>query len=97
MGVDDFMATPNFSMFATTNLVTAALAEKTEAVAMWKKMESLAQQIHFADPQTQDFVETSCAYGRIKYSIFEQAWTIRFTVGWVTNQVITIATNFPPT
>ena len=73
---DDFMATPNLSMFATTNLVTAALAEKTEAVAMWKKMESLAQQIHFADPQTQDFVETSCAYGRIKYSIFEQAWTI---------------------
>ncbi len=73
---DNFIAAPNLSMFATTNLVAAALVEKAEAVAMWRKIELLAQQIHFADPQTQDFVETSCIYGRIKYSIFEQAWTI---------------------
>jgi hypothetical protein len=73
---DNFIAAPNLSMFATTNLVAAALAEKAEAAAMWRKIELLAQQIHFADPATQDFVETSCAYGRIKYSIFEQAWTI---------------------
>jgi hypothetical protein len=73
---DDFMAAPNLSAFATTNLVAAALAEKAESVADWKQIESLARQIHFADPATQDFVETSCAYGRIKYSIFEQAWTI---------------------
>ena len=53
-----------------------ALAEKAEAVAMWKKIGTLARQIKFADATTQDFVETSCAYGRIKYSIFEQGWTI---------------------
>jgi hypothetical protein len=74
---DDFMAVPDLSRLATTNQVAAALAEKAEAVADWLKIESLARQIHFADPATQDFVETSCAYGRIKYSIFEQAWAIQ--------------------
>ena len=73
---DDFMAAVNLLAFNTTNLVTAAIAEKTEAVADWKKIESLAHEIHFADAATQDFVETSCAYGRIKYSLFKQAWTI---------------------
>ena len=73
---DDFIAAPNLSMLATTNLAAEALAEKSEAVTMWRKIKLLAQQIHFADPATQDFVETSCAYGQIKYSIFEQAWTI---------------------
>jgi hypothetical protein len=73
---DDFMAAPKLGAFATTHLAGGALAEKAEAAAMWKKIETLARQIHFADPATQDFVETSCAYGRIKYSIFEQGWTI---------------------
>jgi hypothetical protein len=73
---DDFIAAPNLNVFATSNLVVTALAEKAEAVNLWTQIESLARQIHFADPPTQDFVETSCAYGRIKYSIFEQAWTI---------------------
>ena len=70
------MAAPNLSAFNTTNLISDALAEKADADADWEKIESLARQIHFADGQTQDFVETSCAYGRIKYSIIEQAWTV---------------------
>jgi hypothetical protein len=73
---DNFIAAPNLSFFVTNNLVADALAEKAEAVTMWKKIESLAQQINFTDPQTKEFVITSAAYGRIKYSIFEQAWTI---------------------
>jgi len=73
---DDFIAAPNLDSFVTNGLVADALAEKAESVSMWEKVETLAHQIHFADPATQDFVETSCAYGRIKYSIFEQAWTI---------------------
>lgn len=73
---DDFMAAPNLSAFNTTNLISDALAEKAGAVADWEKIESLARQIHFADEQTQEFVETSSAYGRIKYSIIEQAWTV---------------------
>jgi len=73
---DDFMAAPQLGTFATSNLAGGALAEKAEAVGMWKKMEALAREIRFADPATQDFVESSCAYGRIKYSIIEQGWTI---------------------
>jgi len=73
---DDFIAAPNVSFFVTNNLVTDALAEKAEAVRMWKRVETLAQQIKSADAQTKDFAVTSAAYGRIKYSLFEQAWVI---------------------
>jgi hypothetical protein len=73
---DDFMAAPDLSYFITNNLAPKVLAEKAEAVAMSKKIEQLARQIHFADKATQEFVETSAAYGRIKFSIFEQDWTI---------------------
>jgi hypothetical protein len=73
---DDFIAAPNLNVFVTNHLVAKALAEKAEAVAMWKKIEALAQQIKFSDATTREFVETSATYGRIKYSIFEQAWTI---------------------
>lgn len=73
---DDFMAAPDLRAFNTMNLVVAALAEKAEAVADWEKIETLAHEIHFADPATHEFVATSCAYGRIKYSIFEQGWTV---------------------
>ncbi len=73
---DDFIAAPNLDFFITNNMVADALAEKAEAVSMWKKINSLAQQINFPDPRTKEFVVTSAAYGRIKYSIFEQAWTI---------------------
>jgi hypothetical protein len=73
---DDTMSAPGLKTFNTPELISAALAEKAESVEMWKKIESLARQIHFADVPTQDFVETSCSYGRIKYSIFEQGWTI---------------------
>ncbi len=73
---DDFIAAPDLSFFITNNLVAEALAEKAEAVTMWKKIESLAQQIDFSDSQTKEFVVTSAAYGRIKYSIFDQTWII---------------------
>jgi hypothetical protein len=73
---DDFLSAPNLNAFNTPTLAASALAEKAEAVADWEKIEGLARQIHFADQPTQDFVETSCAYGRIKYAIIEQSWTI---------------------
>ena len=73
---DDSMAAPRLDFFVSNGEVADALAEKAGSVKMWERIEMLAHQIHFADPATQDFVETSCAYGRIKYSIIEQAWTI---------------------
>ena len=73
---DDFIAAPNLNAFVTNHLVAKALAEKAEAAAMWEEIETLARQINFPDAQTKDFVLTSAAYGRIKYSLFEQVWAI---------------------
>ena len=45
---------------------------------MWRQIEKLAHEIHFADTNTQEFVEVSATYGRIKYEIIQQAWTVLF-------------------
>jgi hypothetical protein len=73
---DDTLSAPDLSDFIKRDLVDDALREKHQAVEMWNRIEELSREIHFADAQTQDFVETSCTYGRIKYSLIEQAWTI---------------------
>ena len=76
---DHFFEEPNLGDFVKRKLVDKALAEKAEAVAIWKEIERLAGEIHFADAETAEFVKTSAAYGRIKYAIVEQAWIIFFT------------------
>ena len=76
---DHFFDEPDLSDFIKQGLVEKALAEKAESVAMWKRIEQLAQEIHFADANTQEFVEVSASYGRIKYEIIRQAWTILFS------------------
>ena len=43
---------------------------------MWRQIERLAREIKFSDRQTQEFVEVSATYGRIKYEIIQQAWTV---------------------
>jgi hypothetical protein len=75
---DHFFEEPDLADFMKRGLVGKALAEKAEAVAMWRDIERLAGEIHFADEETSEFVRTSAAYGRIKYSIVEMAWTIFF-------------------
>jgi len=73
---DDFMGAPDLKFFVTNNLVADVLEEKAESVTMWKRIETLSRQINFPDAKTKEFVEVSSSYGRIKYSIIEQAWTI---------------------
>jgi hypothetical protein len=73
---DHFFDEPDLGDFIKRGLVAPALAEKADSVAMWRRIEQLAREIHFADPETQRFVEVSCTYGRIKYEIIEQAWTV---------------------
>ena len=73
---DHFFDEPDLSDFMKRGLVEKALAEKAEAVAMWNRIEALAHEIRFADASMQEFLETSAAYGRIKYSIVEQAWRV---------------------
>ena len=78
---DHFFEAPDLSDFGKRGLVERALAEKAEAVAMWRQIESLSRQIKFADAATQEYVQVSCTYGRIKYEIIEQAWTVLFLSG----------------
>jgi hypothetical protein len=76
---DHFFEEPDLSDFVKRGLAEKALAEKAEAVAMWKDIERLAAEIDFPDKATGDFVKTSAAYGRIKYAVVEQAWSIFLT------------------
>jgi len=75
---DHFFDEPDLADFIKKGMVEKALAEKGDSVAIWKHIEQLAQEIHFADANTQEFVEVSAAYGRTKYEIIEQAWTVLF-------------------
>jgi hypothetical protein len=75
---DDTLSAPDLSDIVARGLVEKALAEKREAVRMWMRIEELARQIAFADQGTKDFVVTSAIYGRIKFAIIEQGWTILF-------------------
>jgi hypothetical protein len=75
---DHFFDEPDLSDFVQKRLLEKALNEKAESVVMWRRIEQLAREIHFADADTQEFVEVSCAYGRIKYEIIQQAWTALF-------------------
>ena len=56
--------------------VGAVLAEKDEAVAMWRRMEALAREIGAPDPGLREHLATSTTYGRIQYDIYRQAWTV---------------------
>ena len=75
---DHFFDEPDLSDFINKGLVEKALAEKAESVALWQRIERIAHEIHAADPNTQEYIEVSAAYGRIKYEIVQQAWTILF-------------------
>ena len=46
---DHFFDEPDLSDFIKKGLVEKALIEKAESVAMWKRMEQLAHEIHFAE------------------------------------------------
>lgn len=72
---DDTMAAPDLSDFVTKGLTEAAISEKREAVAMWRRIETLASGLRSGDATRDSFLKVSCAYGRIKYAIFAEAWT----------------------
>lgn len=54
--------------------VNQVLAEKTESVAIWHQIEELSKQIRVNNKQTQEALEVSCTYGRIKYELIENMW-----------------------
>lgn len=58
------------------NVEKQVLAEKAEASAIWRQIESLSKQFLVKDAETQEAIEVSCAYGRIKYELIEQMWIL---------------------
>lgn len=57
-------------------LVDEILSEKSQAVDMWNKIETLADSITSGDEKFKDYLRVSCKYGRIKYDIIRQAWIV---------------------
>ncbi|MEO9570714.1 MAG: hypothetical protein ABJH82_01030 [Polaribacter sp.] len=55
-------------------LVDEVLAEKAESVFIWHQIEALSKQIKINDVATQEALEVSSTYGRIKYELIEQMW-----------------------
>lgn len=56
--------------------IQEVLAEKAEASAMWRQIETLSKQIHVNDTATQEAIEVSSTYGRIKFELIEQMWIL---------------------
>ncbi len=65
-----------FNGFIKRGQVDMALAEKAEAVAIWQRIEALAKTLDVPDAATKAFILTSCTYGRIKYEIIANGWTV---------------------
>ena len=58
------------------NLVHTALAEKAEAVRLWRKSTASAQEIHWPDADTGAFAKTSAAYGLRLFRVVEAGWRV---------------------
>jgi hypothetical protein len=52
------------------------LAEKHQAVEIWKKMETLAGKIEMKNAGDTEYLRTSTTYGRIKFEIVEKAFIV---------------------
>ena len=57
---------------------TSIAAQQREAVEMWQEIVRLAGEIHFADPETADFVKVSSTYGLDLYRIYQAYINLNF-------------------
>ncbi len=73
---DQYIEVPDLSSLIRGGKTKEALDEKAEAVELWREIERLAREIDFKNPVRQEFASVSTTYGRIKYAIFEQIWTL---------------------
>jgi len=67
---------PFFNYAIENNKLEEVIAEKKEAVSIWKDMERLAEEINMNDAKNQEYLKVSTTYGRIKYEVIEKAFTI---------------------
>ena len=67
---------PFFNYVVENNKIDEVLTEKLEAVAIWEEMEKLAAGIEMKSDEDQNYLRISTTYGRIKYEIVKEAFTI---------------------
>jgi hypothetical protein len=72
---DDTMSEPRLGDFIDKGLAEAAIAEKRQAVALWRGIAERMASVRFADPERQAFAEVSARYGLYKYAIIAAGWT----------------------
>lgn len=70
------MIRPFLERMIKEDKVEAVLQEKKEAVEMWREIEQLSQEIKWENLTNKEYLKISATYGRIKYEIFENAWTV---------------------
>ncbi|MEI8290958.1 MAG: hypothetical protein WCH99_15950 [Verrucomicrobiota bacterium] len=58
------------------DLYGEALAEKSEAVRLWQKINLLANQIHWPDHTNGEFAKVSAQYGLRLFRVVEQGWRV---------------------
>ena len=56
--------------------VEEILAERREAVSIWREIEAATQTIQNVPSELREFMVTSARYGRINYEVFEAGWTL---------------------
>lgn len=66
----------DFADIVATGTIEPILAEKDEAVRTWRRIEHLGRRTAIPDAATRHFAAVSTTYGRIKYDVIRQGWTI---------------------
>ncbi len=73
---DMHMLNTFFDYLIRENKVEKALREKQESVEIWRRMERLAGEVRMKDPRDEEYLRVSVTYGRIKYEIIANAFTV---------------------
>lgn len=77
---DHYLTAIDLTPVVEAHKTKEVLAEKAEGLKMWSEIEKLAHEIHLPDPADQKFLEVSCAYGRLKYSVMAEIWKMQLLV-----------------
>lgn len=67
---------PYIDRIINEGMTAKYIAEKDEAVEIWREIERLSRLVHFKDESTNEFIAVSATYGRIKYEILATAWRV---------------------
>lgn len=65
-----------FDALVAAGRVEEVLAEKHEAVEIWQEIEGYAAELSHKDKALLKHIRVSCTYGRLKYTVFANAWTV---------------------